>query len=46
METLSSAKRWRKENLFQSALQSDQPLRGDSKAIDEALEGKPEESHG
>lgn len=28
------------------APQSDQPLRGDSKAIDEALEGEPEESHG
>lgn len=45
METLSSAHRDREMEEFR-APQSDPPLRGDSKAIDEALEGEPEESHG
>lgn len=43
LETLSSAKRWKNS---QGAAVSSAVDKGDSKAVDEALEGKPEESHG
>lgn len=43
LETISSAKRWK---ISKGAAVSSAVDKGDSKAVDEALEGKPEESHG